>query len=97
MQPHNRELGLGVRAGGRPLHNGGITRPADAYAGFFRAFVNHLRYVKVITFWSINDAVSWLARGGPLLFDGNDQAKPAFNAVLSMGDAKQLDSTKSVP
>ena len=97
MQPNNRELGLGARAGGRLSINGEITRPADAYAGLFRASVNHRQYVKVVTFWSINDAVSWLARGRPLLFDGNDQAKPAFDAVLSMGDAKQLDSTKSVP
>jgi endo-1,4-beta-xylanase len=36
----------------------------------------------VVTFWGVNDAVSWRARGRPLLFDGNDQPKPAFEAVL---------------
>lgn len=97
MQPHNRELGLGALTGDRLSIDGGITRLADAYAGPFRAFVNHGQYVKVVTFWSINDAVSWLAPGRPLLFEGDDQSKPAFNAVLSIGAAKQLDSTKSVP
>jgi GH35 family endo-1,4-beta-xylanase/enterochelin esterase-like enzyme len=57
-------------------------RLADAYAGVFQAFVKHKEHVKVVTFWGANDAVSWRANGKPLLFDGNDQPKPAFDAVL---------------
>jgi endo-1,4-beta-xylanase len=57
-------------------------RQADAYAGIFKAFVKHKKYVKVVTFWGANDGVSWLARGRPLLFDGNNQPKPAFDAVI---------------
>ena len=38
--------------------------------------------MKVVTFWGVNDAVSWRANGNPLLFDGNDQPKPAFDAVI---------------
>jgi endo-1,4-beta-xylanase len=55
---------------------------ADAYAGLFRAFVKHEKSVKVVTFWGVNDGVSWRAQGRPLLFDGNDQPKPAFDAVI---------------
>ena len=55
---------------------------ADAYAGIFRAFVKHDKSVKVVTFWGANDALSWRANGKPLLFDGNDQPKPAFDAVI---------------
>ena len=55
---------------------------ADAYAGIFRAFVKHRDSVKLVTFWGVNDAVSWRAQGRPLLFDGNDQPKPAFDAVI---------------
>ena len=55
---------------------------ADAYAGIFRAFVKHRSSVKVVTFWGANDAVSWRAQGKPLLFDGDDQPKPAFDAVI---------------
>lgn len=55
---------------------------ADAYAGIFRAFLKHRDAVKYVTFWGVNDAVSWRARGKPLLFDGNNQPKPAFHAVI---------------
>lgn len=56
---------------------------ADAYAGIFRAFVKHRDSVKLVTFWGVNDAVSWRAQGKPLLFDGNCQPKPAFDAVIA--------------
>ena len=65
---------------------------ADAYAGIFRAFVKHRDSVKMITFWGVNDAVSWRANGKPLLFDGNDQPKPAFDAVIA--EAKKTATTK---
>jgi GH35 family endo-1,4-beta-xylanase len=42
----------------------------------------------MVTFWGANDAVSWRARGKPLLFDGNNQPKPAFHAV--MADAQKV-------
>ena len=55
---------------------------ADAYAGLFRAFVKHDKSVKVVTLWGVNDGVSWRSQGRPLLFDANDQPKPAFEAVI---------------
>jgi endo-1,4-beta-xylanase len=58
-------------------------RLADAYAGLFRAFLKHKNSVKMVTFWGVNDGVSWRANGKPLLFDGNNQPKPAFDAVIS--------------
>jgi endo-1,4-beta-xylanase len=58
-------------------------RLTDAYAGLFRAFVKHDKFVKVVTFWGANDANSWRANGKPLLFDGNSQPKPAFYAVIA--------------
>ena len=56
---------------------------ADAYAGIFRAFVKHRDSVKMVTFWGVNDAVSWRAQGKPLLFDGENRPKLAFDAVLA--------------
>jgi endo-1,4-beta-xylanase len=56
---------------------------ADAYAGLFRAFLKHDKSIKVVTFWGLNDGVSWLSQGRPLLFDANDEPKPAFGAVIS--------------
>jgi endo-1,4-beta-xylanase len=65
---------------------------ADAYAGIFRAFVKHDDSVKVVTFWGVNDANSWRANGKPLLFDGNSQPKPAFDAVIV--ESKKVSAAK---
>jgi endo-1,4-beta-xylanase len=59
-------------------------RQAEAYAGIFRAFLKHRDAVKVVTFWGVNDAVSWRRQGRPLLFDGDNQPKPAFDAVIRL-------------
>jgi endo-1,4-beta-xylanase len=58
------------------------TRLADAYAGIFRAFLKHRDSVKMVTFWGANDAVSWRRFGTPLLFDGDNKPKPAFDGVI---------------
>lgn len=65
---------------------------ADAYAGIFRAFVKHRDSVKLVTFWGPNDALSWRAQGKPLLFDGNNQPKPAFDAVIRTATGGQTKS-----
>ena len=68
--------------------NGGLVTDADKrlaeqYSNLFRAFLKHRNSVKVVTFWGANDGVSWRAAGRPLLFDGNDRPKPAFDAVIN--------------
>ncbi|MEZ5323466.1 MAG: endo-1,4-beta-xylanase [Verrucomicrobiales bacterium] len=60
---------------------------ADAYEGIFKAFVKHRDSVKMVTFWGANDAVSWRRGGNPLLFDGNNQPKPAFDAVMRVASS----------
>ncbi len=62
-------------------------RLADQYANLFKVFLKH-KSVKVVTLWGINDGVSWRANGKPLLFDGNDQPKPAFDAVIRVAGGK---------
>lgn len=57
-------------------------RLATQYANLFKVFLKHEKSVKVVTLWGINDGVSWRANGKPLLFDSNDQPKPAFEAVI---------------
>jgi endo-1,4-beta-xylanase len=55
---------------------------AQQYANLFKAFVKHRDEIKLVTFWGVTDADSWRRNGKPLLFDGNWQPKPAFNAVI---------------
>ena len=66
---------------------GGLVSDADQrlakqYANLFKVFLKHKQFVKVVTFWGVNDAVSWRFGGKPLLFNGDDQPKPAFDAVI---------------
>ena len=70
---------------------------ADAYAGIFRAFVKHRDSVKMVTFWGVNDADSWRAHGKPLLFDGNSQPKPAFDAVIRAASGGQVQINPVMP
>ena len=88
----------GQRNNGADVANNGTTtqgglvddankRLADQYASLFQVFLKH-KSVKVVTLWGINDGVSWRANGKPLLFDGNDQPKPAFDAVIRVAHGK---------
>jgi endo-1,4-beta-xylanase len=96
---HITELDVNSAAGGQrgfgadiannsATTQGGLVSDADkklaeAYAGIFRAFVKHRDSVKLVTFWGVDDAVSWRAQGKPLLFDGECKPKPAFDAVIA--------------
>ena len=61
-------------------------RLADTYEALFRAVLKHKEHVKMVTFWGVNDDVSWLGASKPLLFDAQDQPKPAFDAVISVAE-----------
>jgi endo-1,4-beta-xylanase len=105
---HITELDVNSAAGGQRGFGADITNNAattqgglvsdadkkltDAYAGIFRAFLRHRDSVKMVTFWGANDANSWRAQGRPLLFDGNSQPKPAFDAVIA--EAKKTATNK---
>ena len=84
---------LGDTAGAAAAAQGGLVSNADQrlateYAALFKAFLKH-KSVKVVTLWGVNDAVSWLRNANPLLFDGNDQPKPAFDAVIRAATGDQ--------
>ncbi len=67
-------------------------RLANEYATLFKVFLKHQKFVKVVTFWGVNDAVSWRRNGRPLLFDGNDQPKPAFRAVIQAASSERASA-----
>ena len=65
-------------------------RLADAYAGLFRAFLKHDKIGEGChVLGSRMTPNSWRANGKPLLFDGNDQPKPAFDAVIRVATEAQ--------
>jgi endo-1,4-beta-xylanase len=62
---------------------------AARYAALFQVFVKHQDVIDRVTFWGVGDGDSWLnnwpVRGRvsyPLLFDRQDNPKPAFDAVV---------------
>lgn len=62
---------------------------AQRYGDIFAVFTKHADKISRITLWGVSDGDSWLndwpIRGRtnhPLLFDRNNQPKPAFQAVL---------------
>lgn len=61
------------------------------YTDLFAVFLKHPGVVDRVTFWGVGDGDSWLnnwpMRGRtsyPLLFDRQDQPKPAFEAVMNL-------------
>lgn len=65
---------------------------AADYEALFKLFRKHKDKVSRVTFWGVNDGDSWLnnwpIRGRtnyPLLFDRNDNPKPAFYRVIALG------------
>lgn len=80
-------------AGNASTTGGGLVSDADqrlaeTYAGIFRAFLKHDKSVEMVTLWGSNDALSWRRQGKPLLFDGDNQPKPAFDAVIRVASEK---------
>lgn len=68
---------------------------ATRYAELFRTYASHCGEVTRVTFWGVSDGNSWKngwpVRGRtnyPLLFDRNEQPKPAFKAVIEAAPKK---------
>ena len=64
---------------------------AKDYEELFRLFLKHQDKISRVTFWGVNDGQSWLngwpVRGRtnyPLLFDRNNQPKPAYYKVMQL-------------
>jgi endo-1,4-beta-xylanase len=105
---HITELDMNVAQGGQRGTNaniegaasrteGGLISEADrrqseAYANLFRALIKHKDSVDLVVFWGVNDAVSWLRNAQPLLFNGEDNSKPAFDAVMNVAIEEQEKS-----
>lgn len=56
-------------------------RQALVYAELFSVFKKYSDSIARVTFWGVNDALSWRADQFPLLFRADYSAKPAYYAV----------------
>ena len=57
---------------------------ADAYARLFAIFVKHKHVIERVTFWGLNDRRTWRFGQHPLIFDANNQPKPAYWAIVDL-------------
>jgi GH35 family endo-1,4-beta-xylanase len=80
---------LGPGPGGRRF--GGTSTPAspqdlkaqaDAYARLFAIFIKHKGVIERVTFWGLSDRRTWRFGQHPLIFDANNQRKPAYVAIV---------------
>jgi GH35 family endo-1,4-beta-xylanase len=77
--------GMG-RGGGRPNTPASaedLKAQADAYARLFAIFIKHKNTVERVTFWGVSDRRTWRFGQNPLIFDSNNQRKPAYVAIVN--------------
>jgi len=85
------DITLSTQASGGGTVSEADQKLAEQYARLFHVFLMHKKDIKLVTLWGLTDRDSWLARGKPLLFDGNWHPKPAFDAVIK--EAKNIGAT----
>ena len=94
------ELDITMRGGGGgqlsgPGADGQSTRPAgpseerlkaqaEAFAKLFAIFRKHKDVITRVTFWGLNDQRSWRRGQYPLLFDAQNEPKPALQAIVDV-------------
>ena len=75
--------GRGRGAAAVPPSPESLQAQADVYAKLFAIFLKHRDVIDRVTFWGLNDRRSWRAGQSPLVFDGENRAKPALGAIIS--------------
>lgn len=53
-----------------------------AFARLFQVFKQYASHIARVTFWGLEDSMSWRAAQNPTLFDKNLKAKPAYYGVI---------------
>ena len=68
--------------GGTPPSPQDLQAQADAYARLFAILIKHKDAVERVTFWGLSDGRTWRFGQHPLIFDSNNQRKPAYAAIV---------------
>jgi endo-1,4-beta-xylanase len=65
-------------------------KQAGVYKALFEIFMRHSDVIDRVTFWGISDTRSWRWGQGALIFDGELQPKPAYQAIMDLGTGKNV-------
>ena len=96
--PPSAAGGRGGRGGGRGGGGGGgatitadaLQKQAQVYAKLFEIFDRHAKSISRVTFWGISDTRSWRNGQAALVFDGQLNPKPAYQAIMDVGLGKKV-------
>jgi endo-1,4-beta-xylanase len=73
------------RFGGRPVEPAtqrDLKDQADDYGRLFSVLIKHKKEIDRVTFWGLSDRRTWRFGQHPLIFDENNQRKPAYAAIV---------------
>jgi endo-1,4-beta-xylanase len=84
----NNSGAFGVNQGDRTIPAENFVKQAEVYKKLFEIFNRHADVIDRVTFWGLSDTRSWRRNQQPLLFDGELNAKPAFDAVIEASGTK---------
>ena len=79
---------FGVRQGDRTIPAENYQKQAEVYKKLFEIFMRHSDVIDRVTFWGLSDTRSWRRGQDALLFDGQLNPKPAYNAVIEASSNK---------
>jgi endo-1,4-beta-xylanase len=79
---------FGVRQGDKKIPAENYQKQAEVYKKLFEIFMRHTDVIHRVTFWGLSDTRSWRRGQDALLFDGQLNPKPAYQAVIETSQAK---------
>lgn len=75
LEIHITELDIG-------MDGKSLAEQAERYREVFALFKKYSHAITSVTLWGISDAATWRPNDNPLLFDKNQEPKPAFWAIV---------------
>jgi endo-1,4-beta-xylanase len=75
LEIHITELDIG-------MDDKSLAEQAERYREVFALFKKYSHAITSVTLWGISDAATWRQDDNPLLFDKNQEPKPAFWAIV---------------
>jgi endo-1,4-beta-xylanase len=79
---------FGVNQGNRTIPPENYQKQAEVYKKLFEILMRHADVIDRVTFWGLSDTRSWRRGQDALLFDGQLNPKPAYNAVIEASSKK---------
>lgn len=79
---------FGVNQGNRTIPPENYQKQAEVYKKLFQILMRHKDVIERVTFWGISDTRSWRRGQDALIFDGQLNPKPAFNAIIEARSKK---------